>query len=134
MCRLLSVLLIVAIIVAIAIIVGKRLNRPKRIMQEGKLLKSEMVSRDGEMFYVEKIAFKDWHVSLHNFYLISDRLSDGHTIVEQKWSYEDFCDVTIRLEDCTYALNRQVEVIALVRSFRPIPVDEFDRIARPLIM
>ena len=36
--------------------------------------------------------------------------------------------------DCTYALNRQVEVIALVRSFRPIPVDEFDRIARPLIM
>ena len=52
----------------------------------------------------------------------------------QKWSYEDFCDVTIRLEDCTYALNRQVEVIALVRSFRPIPVDEFDRIARPLIM
>lgn len=33
-----------------------------------------------------------------------------------------------------YALNRQVEVIALVRSFRPIPVDEFDRIARPLIM
>ena len=134
MCRLLSVLLIVAIIVAIAIIVGKRLNRPKRIMQEGKLLKSEMVSRDGEMFYVEKIAFKDWHVSLHNFYLISDRLSDGHTIVEQKWSYEDFCDVTIRLDDCTYALNRQVEVIALVRSFRPIPVDEFDRIARPLIM
>lgn len=31
-------------------------------------------------------------------------------------------------------LNRQVEVLALVRSFRPIPVDEFDRIARPLIM
>ena len=26
-------------------------------MQEGKLLKSEMVSRDGEMFYVEKVAF-----------------------------------------------------------------------------
>gem|GEM_PF-3751850 len=53
-------------------------------MREGKLLKSEMVSLDGERFYVEKIAFKDWHVSLHYFYLISDRLSDGHTIVEQK--------------------------------------------------
>ena len=51
-------------------------------------MKSEMVSRDGEMFYVEKVAFND----------------------------------------------RQVEVIALVRSFRPIPVDEFDRTARPLIM
>ncbi|MBQ9308291.1 MAG: hypothetical protein IJ229_10220 [Clostridia bacterium] len=97
-------------------------------------MKSEMVNLDGEEFYVEKVAFRDWHVSLHNFYLISDRLSDGHTIVEQKWSYEDFCDVTIRLEDCTYALNRQVEVIALVSSFRPMPVDEFDRIARPLIM
>ena len=44
-------------------------------------------------------------------------------IIEQKWSY-----------DYTYALNRQVEVIALVRSFRPIPVDEFDRIARPIIV
>ena len=31
-------------------------------------------------------------------------------------------------------LNRHVEAIALVRSFRPIPVEEFDRIARPLIM
>ena len=71
-----------------------------------------MVSWGGEMFYVEKVAFKDWHASLHHFYLISDRLSDGHPIVEQKWSYEDFCDVTIRLDGCTYVLNRQVEAIA----------------------
>ena len=86
------------------------------------------------MFYVEKVTFKDWHISLHSFYLISDRLSEDHTIVEQRWSYEDICDVTIRLEDYTYALNRQVEVIALLRSFRPMPVDEFDRKARLLII
>lgn len=103
-------------------------------MKIGKLLKSEMVCLEGEMFYVEKVVFKDWHISLHSFYLISDSLIEGHTIVEQKWSYEDFCDVTIQLEDFTYALNRQVNVIALVRSYRPIPIDEFDRIARPLIM
>jgi len=123
-----------AIAVVVTVIIGKKRKTQNRIMREGKLLKSEMVSLDGELFYVEKVAFKDWHVSLHNFYLISDRLGKGHTIVEQKWSYEDFCDITIRLDDYTYALNRQVEVIALVRSFRPIPVDEFDRIARPLIM
>ena len=124
-----------AIVVAMAIIIIRmKRKRPKRVMREGKLLKSEMVFREGEMFYVEKVAFKDWHVSLHFFYVISDRLSEGRTIVEQKWSYEDFCDITIRLDDCTYALNRQVDVIAFVRSFRPIPVDEFDRIARPLIM
>ena len=29
----------------------------------------------GEEFSVEKVAFKDWHESLHHFYLISDRLS-----------------------------------------------------------
>ena len=51
-------------------------------MREGKLPKSEVVSRDGEMFYVEKVAFMDWHISLHSFYLISDRLSEGHTVVE----------------------------------------------------
>ena len=78
--------------------------------------------------------FQGLAISLHSFYLISDRLSEGHTILEQKWSYEDFCDVTIRLDDCTYALNRQVDVIALVRSFRPMPVEEFDRKARPLII
>ncbi len=127
-------LLVSAVLAAAAIIVGRKRTGPRRIMREGKLIKSETVTRDGERFYVEKVAFKDWHVSLHSFYLISDRLCEGHTIVEQKWSYEDFCDVTIRLEDCTYALNRQVEVIALVRSFNPIPVDEFDRIARPLIL
>ena len=123
-----------AIAVAVTVIIGKKRKTPHRIMREGKLLKREMVGLDGDQFYVEKVAFKDWHVSLHNFYLISDRLGKGHPIVEQKWSYEDFCDITARLDDCTYALNRQVEVIALVRSFRPIPVDEFDRIARPLMM
>jgi len=105
-----------------------------RVMQEGKLLLSKTVSLDGEEFYVEKVAFKDWHESLHSFYLISDRLGEGHIVIEQKWSYEDFCDITIRLEDYTYALNRQVECIAYVRSFRSIAVDEFDRLARPLIM
>ena len=105
-----------------------------RVMPEGKLLLSKTVSLDGEEFYVEKVAFKDWHESLHSFYLISDRLGEGCTIVDQKWSYEDFCDITIRLVDYTYALNRQVECIAYIRSFKPIPVDEFDRIARPLIL
>ena len=103
-------------------------------MQEGKLLKSEIVCRDGEKLYVEKVAFKDWHVCIHAYYLISDKLAEGHTIVEQRWSYEDFCNITVRLEDYTYVLIRQVDIVTLVRSFRPIPVDEFDRIAKPLIM
>ena len=103
-------------------------------MQEGRLLKSEIVCLSGEKLYVEKVAFKDWHVCIHAYYLISDRLAEGHTIVDQRWSYEDFCNITVRLEDCTYTLIRQVDVIALVHSFRPMPVDEFDRIAQPLIM
>ncbi len=134
MAWLLLILSVAGIAAEIVIIVGKRQKKSKRIMREGKLQRSEIVGLGGEMFYVEKVAFKDWHDSLHHFYLISDRLNDGHHIVEQKWSYEDFCDVTIRLDDCTYALNRQVEVIDLVRCFKPIPVEEFDRIARPLIM
>lgn len=126
-------LLLLAVYVVVAIIVDRR-QKSRGIMREGKLLKSEIVCQDGEKLYVEKVAFKDWHVCIHAYYLISDRLSEGHTIVEQRWSYEDFCNITIRLEDCTYTLIRQVDVIALVRSYRPIPVDEFDRLAQPLIM
>ena len=133
MSRLLMFLLVAASVVAAAFIAYRKQKKPKRIMREGNLLKSEIVYLDGEKFYVEKVAFKDWHISIHSFYLISDRMGEGHTIVDQRWSYEDFCDITVRLDDYTYALNRQVEVIALVRSFRPMPVDEFDRIARPLI-
>ena len=124
---------VAAIVAAVAIIVCRKQKKPKRIMREGKLLKSEIVYLNGEKFYVEKVAFKDWHVSIHSFYLISDKISEGHAIVDQRWSYEDFCDITVRLDDYTYALNRQVEAIALVRSFKPMPVDEFDRMARPLI-
>ena len=102
-------------------------------MREGKLLKSEMVTIDGEQLYVEKVAFKDWHVCIHAFYLISDKLAEGHTIVEQRWDYNDFCNITVRLEDYTYTLIRQVDAIALVRSFRSIPIDEFDNIAQLLI-
>ena len=119
---------VTAFFVVAAIVVAKRQNKPRRIMHKGKLLKSEIVCRDGEKLY------GDWHVCIHAYYLISDRLTEGHTILEQRWSYEDFCNVTIRHEDCTYALIRQVDVVALVRSFRPIPVDEFDRIAQPLII
>lgn len=127
-------LLVAAIFVVVAIIVDKRQKKTKGIMREGKLLKSETVCLDGEKFYVEKVAFKDWHVSIHSYYLISDRLTEGHTIVEQRWNYDDFCNITIRLDNCTFALIRQVDVIALVRSFKPMPIDDFDRIARPLIM
>ena len=134
MSSILLFLSVLAIFVVVAIIVDKKQKKPKRIMREGKLLRSEIISKDGEEFYVEKVAFKDWHVSIHSYYLISDRLTEGHTVVEQRWSYDDFCNITICLDDCTYALIRQVEAIALVRSFRPIPIDEFDRIARPLIM
>ena len=134
MSNLLLFLMVSVTLVIVAIIVGRRQKKPRRIMQEGKLLKSEIVFRDGEKLYLEKVAFKDWHVCIHAYYLISDKLAEGHTIVDQRWSYEDFCNITVRLEDCTYALIRQVDVVALVRSFRPMPIDEFDRIAQPLIM
>lgn len=127
-------MLVLAVSIVVAIIVDKKQKLPRRIMREGKLVKSEIVYRDGEKLYVEKIAFKDWHVSIHYFYLISDRLTEGQNIVDQRWSYEDFCNITIRLEDYTYTLIRQVEFITLVRSFRPIPIDVFDHIAMPLIM
>ena len=123
-----------ALLFIAALVVYKRQDKPRRVMREGRLLKSEIVCRDGEKLYVEKVAFKDWHVCIHAYYLISDRLAEGHTIVEQRWSYEDFCNITVRLEDYTYILIRQVDVVALVRSFRPIPVDEFDRMAQPLII
>ena len=127
-------ILLASVIVGIgAIMIYRRQKKPKRIIREGKLLKSEMVTIDGEQLYVEKVAFKDWHVCIHSFYVISERLAEGHTIVEQRWNYNDFCDITIRLEDYTYMLIRQVDAIALVRSFRPIPIDEFDAIAQPLI-
>jgi len=108
--------------------------KQKQVMHEGKLIRSELLELDGEKFYIEKVAFRDWHVSLHNFYLISDRLCDGHTLVEQSWNYDDFCNITIRLEDHTFALIRQVECISLVRSYRSMPIDDFDSLARPLIM
>ena len=131
--RIIGVLLVSVVAGMVAIMVYRRQKKPQRIMREGKLLKSEMVSIDGEQIYVEKVAFKDWHVCIHAFYLISDKLAEGHTIVEQRWNYDDFCNITVRLEDYTYLLIRQVDVIALVRSFRPIPIDEFDNIAQPLI-
>jgi len=130
---LLLLILTLALVGVVAIIAYKSQKKPQRIMREGKLLKSEMVTIDGEQLYVEKVAFKDWHVCIHSFYLISDKLAEGHTVVEQRWNYDDFCNITVRLEDYTYLLIRQVDVIALVRSFRPIPIDEFDNIAQLLI-
>lgn len=127
-------ILLASVIVSIVAFTYKKQNNPLRIMREGKLLKSEMVSINGEQLYVEKVRFKDWHVSIHSFYVISDKLAEGHTVVEQRWNYDDFCNITVRLEDYTYMLIRQVDVIALVRSFRPIPIDEFDSIAQPLIL
>ena len=127
------VILTLALVGILAIMVYRRQKKPQRIMREGRLVKSETVSIDGEQLYVEKVAFQDWHVCIHSFYLISDKLAEGHTVVEQRWNYDDFCNITVRLEEYTYTLIRQVDVIALVRSFRPIPIDEFDNIAQPLI-
>ena len=130
---LLLILSVLALFAIIAIMVYKKQKKPKRIMQEGRLVNSETVYIGGEQLYVEKVAFKDWHVCIHAFYLISERLAEGHTVVEQRWNYDDFCNITVRFEDYTYMLIRQVDVIALVRSFRPVPIEEFDNMAQPLI-
>ena len=130
----LLILSALALFGSVAFMVYKRHKKPKRIMREGKLLKSEMVSINGEQLYVEKVGFKDWHVSIHSFYVISDELAEGHTVVEQRWNYDDFCNITVRLEDYTYMLIRQVDAIALVRSYRSMPIDEFDNIAKSLIL
>jgi len=51
-------LLILAVAIVVAtILVDKKRKLPKRIMREGKLVKSDIVYRDGEKLYVEKIAF-----------------------------------------------------------------------------
>lgn len=79
---------IAALFVVVVIVIDKK---QRRVMREGKLLKSEVVCRHGERFYVEKVGFKDWHICIHSYYLISDRLTEGHTIMEQRWDYNDFC-------------------------------------------
>ncbi len=58
MSGILLLFLAMAIFIVVAINVDKK---PRRIMQEGNLLESKMVYRDGEKLYVEKVGFKDWH-------------------------------------------------------------------------
>ena len=99
-------LLAFVLVAVVAILVYRRQKKPQRIMREGRLVKSETVSIGGEQLYVEKVAFQDWHVCIHSFYLISDKLANGHTVVEQRWNYDDFCNITVRLEDYTYMLLR----------------------------
>lgn len=56
--RIIGVLLVS--VVAGMVAFYRKQKKPQRIMQEGRLLKSETVSTGGEQFYVEKVAFKDW--------------------------------------------------------------------------
>ena len=110
------------LVAVVAIMVYSRQKKPQRIMHEGRLVKSETLSIGGELFYVEKVAFKDWHVCIHAFYLISDKLAEGHTVVEQRWNYDDFCNITVRLEDYTYMLIRQVDALPLSAVSDPSPL------------
>ena len=71
--------LVLAVYVVVALHIDKKKTRT-HVMWEGRLLRSEVVYREGEKLYVEKVAFQDWHVSIHNYYLISDRLTEGHPI------------------------------------------------------
>lgn len=78
---LLMFLTVSAIVVAAAIIVFKRRKKPNRIMREGKLLKSEIVNLDGERFYVEKVAFKDWHIQFLEILRTTHQSCFCHTLI-----------------------------------------------------
>lgn len=58
-------------------------------MREGKLLKREMVGLDGDQFYVEKVAFKDWHVSLHNPDCVrsGNKRRSRRLVTQSRWDY-----------------------------------------------
>ena len=71
--------LVFVLVAVAAIMVYSRQKKPQGIMHEGRLVKSETLSIGGELFYVGKVAFKDWHVGIHAFYLISDlTISHNH--------------------------------------------------------
>ena len=122
---------ILAFVLAVAIFyfIGKR---PERLLQRGKLVRAQHIERQGKAFYLEEVAFDDYHQALHHYFHLIPQFSDRKDMLETQSSYMDWTDTTLRFPDCTLQLVRRVNRIVLIKSHAPMSIAEFDRLTEGL--
>nr|WP_314738895.1 hypothetical protein [uncultured Haemophilus sp.] len=105
-------------------------KRPARLLSRGKLIRSQQIELQGKMFYLEEVAFADYHQALHHYFYLIPLFSDRKDLLETKYSYLDWTDTTLRFPDCTLQLVRRVNKIILMKSHTPMSIAEFEQLTK----
>ncbi|OOF52642.1 hypothetical protein [Rodentibacter trehalosifermentans] len=121
------ILITLIITITIFYLIGKQ---PARLLQRGKLVRSQHIEREGKIFYIEEVSFSDYHQALHHYFYLIPQFSDRKNLLETQYSYLDWTDTTLRFSDYTLQLVRRVNHILLIKSQTPMSIAEFERLTQ----
>lgn len=99
------------------------LRKPKRWLSRGKLIQQRWQAD----VYVEEVQFDDYHQALHHYFKLVDDVRAKGTVLEVKYSYLDWTYTVFRFADFTALLVRRVDRVRLIKSNRPMVIDEFEQ-------
>ncbi|OOF37240.1 hypothetical protein [Rodentibacter heidelbergensis] len=110
-------------------LIGKR---PVRLLKRGKRLRSEYIEIQENRFYLEEVAFSDYHQALHHYFYLIPQFSNRRDLLETKYNYLDWTDTILRFSDCTLQLVRRIDKILLIKSQTPMNISEFERLTKEI--
>ena len=103
------------------------ISRPTRYLKQGKFSQAKNVLISDRTYYLEEVAFDDYHQALHHYFtLLDDALLLGKAL-EVKYDYLDWTNTILRFPNFTVQLVRAVNKVRLIKSEKTMSIAEFER-------
>ena len=97
----------------------------------GKFVAKKNIQCEQYRYYIEEVAFDDYQAAIHGYFNLVPEIQKIGKAEETHYDFFDFYSVAIRFEHCSVRLLRLVDKVRLIKSDRPIPLDEFEQRIQP---
>ena len=74
------------------------------------------------------MSFADYQAAIHGYFVLANALEGRGVLRDSRYDFFDFYSVVLCFDDGTLRLLRLVDKVRVVKSDKPINIDEFERL------
>ena len=125
-------ILVLMILLMIVGLVSYHQAKPARLLTVPNLSMhldfAKIINHQGHKLYIEQVSFADYQAAIHGYFVLTSALEGRDVLRDSRYDFFDFYSVVLCFDDDTLRLLRLVDKVRVVKSDKPINIDEFERL------
>ncbi|TDO01449.1 hypothetical protein DET65_3557 [Sunxiuqinia elliptica] len=101
-------------------------KKKSRWIKYGQYRGSRHITINGHQYYLEKVKFKDYQDAIHHYFKIVADISAYADALEVRYDYYDWSNTIFRFEHTTIKLIRCIDKVLLIKSKKPISIEDLE--------